>query len=132
MAEHTVPPDSSGFDIELLLKQARTYLAFGEQLQPLSERFYETLGQDGDWGEALRQHFDQLKATLAEAVAASADERQQVYRWLFRTRAKGHAWKVYGREGEPCPGCPGGAACAGVARIVQAGRSTFYCPRRQR
>ncbi|ENO87195.1 transglycosylase domain-containing protein [Thauera aminoaromatica] len=29
------------------------------------------------------------EATLAEAVAASADERQQVYRWLFRTRAKG-------------------------------------------
>lgn len=29
------------------------------------------------------------EATLAEAVAASAGERQQVYRWLFRTRAKG-------------------------------------------
>jgi len=29
------------------------------------------------------------EATLADAVAASADERQQVYRWLFRTRAKG-------------------------------------------
>lgn len=68
MAEQTAPPDSSGFDIELLLKQARTYLAFGEQLQPLSERFYETLGQDGGWGEALRQHFDQLKAVLAEAA----------------------------------------------------------------
>ena len=68
MAEQTAPPDSSGFDIELLLKQARTYLAFGEQLQPLSDRLHETLGQDGDWGEALRQHFDQLKAALAEAA----------------------------------------------------------------
>jgi len=68
MAEQTDSPDPSGFDIELLLKQARTYLAFGEQLQPLSERFHETLGQDGDWGEALRQHFDQLKAALAEAA----------------------------------------------------------------
>ncbi|MHB1375139.1 MAG: transglycosylase domain-containing protein [Thauera sp.] len=29
------------------------------------------------------------EATLSDAVAASADERQQVYRWLFRTRAKG-------------------------------------------
>ena len=29
------------------------------------------------------------EATLAEAVATSAEERQQVYRWLFRTRAKG-------------------------------------------
>ncbi|MDG4596590.1 MAG: poly(R)-hydroxyalkanoic acid synthase subunit PhaE [Candidatus Contendobacter sp.] len=68
MAERTDPPDPSGFDIELLLKQARTYLAFGQQLQPLSERFHETLGQDGDWGEALRQHFDQLKAALARAT----------------------------------------------------------------
>jgi len=68
MAEQTAPHDSSGFDIELLLKQARTYLAFGEQLQPLSDRFYETLGQNGDWGEALRQHFDQLKAALTQAA----------------------------------------------------------------
>lgn len=68
MAERTDPPDPSGFDIELLLKQARTYLAFGQQLQPLSERFHETLGQGGDWGEALRQHFDQLKAALARAT----------------------------------------------------------------
>jgi formamidopyrimidine-DNA glycosylase len=34
---------------------------------------------------------------------------------------------VYGREGERCPRC--GAA---VRRIVQANRSTFYCPRCQR
>jgi len=35
---------------------------------------------------------------------------------------------VYGREGEPC-----GADCAGtVKRIVQGGRSTFYCPSCQR
>jgi formamidopyrimidine-DNA glycosylase len=36
-----------------------------------------------------------------------------------------HAFRVYGREGEPCvtPGCTGT-----VARRVQAGRSTFYCP----
>lgn len=34
---------------------------------------------------------------------------------------------VYGREGEPCERC--GVA---IRRIVQAGRSTFYCPRCQR
>jgi formamidopyrimidine-DNA glycosylase len=40
-----------------------------------------------------------------------------------------HAFAVYGREGESCltPGCPGI-----VRRAVQAGRSTFYCPRCQR
>ncbi len=35
--------------------------------------------------------------------------------------------QVYGREGEPCPRC-GGA----IRRILQAGRSTFYCPKCQR
>jgi formamidopyrimidine-DNA glycosylase len=34
---------------------------------------------------------------------------------------------VYGREGEPCPACG-----APVRRIVQAGRSTFYCSRCQK
>ena len=34
---------------------------------------------------------------------------------------------VYGREGLPCPAC-GGA----IRRRVDAGRSTFYCPRCQR
>ena len=39
------------------------------------------------WLVAFRlQHPD---ASLADAVAASEKERQQVYRWLFRTRAKG-------------------------------------------
>lgn len=36
-----------------------------------------------------------------------------------------HRFDVYGREGEPCRG----DGCTGVVkRIVQAGRSTFYCP----
>ena len=36
-----------------------------------------------------------------------------------------HRFDVYGREGEPCRG----EGCSGVVRrIVQAGRSTFYCP----
>ena len=40
-----------------------------------------------------------------------------------------HAFRVYDREGEPCPtpGCDGR-----VRRIVQSGRSSFYCPKCQR
>ena len=36
-----------------------------------------------------------------------------------------HSFAAYGREGEPCSrrGCPGT-----IARLVQNGRSTFYCP----
>jgi formamidopyrimidine-DNA glycosylase len=39
-----------------------------------------------------------------------------------------HSFSVYGREGEACPRDDGGI----VRRIVQAGRSTFFCPRCQR
>src|SRR5690606_37633703 len=36
-----------------------------------------------------------------------------------------HRFDVYGREGNPCAG----EGCTGVVkRVVQAGRSTFYCP----
>ncbi len=38
-----------------------------------------------------------------------------------------HEWAVYGREGAACKCC--GAA---IRRLVQGGRSTFYCPRCQR
>lgn len=39
--------------------------------------------------------------------------------------------QVYGREGQPCPSCPGYPACNGIRRVVQSGRSSFYCPRLQ-
>ena len=68
MAERTDPPDPSGFNVELLLKQARTYLAFGEQLQPLSVRFHEMLEQEGDWNAALHQYFDEIKTALTQAA----------------------------------------------------------------
>jgi formamidopyrimidine-DNA glycosylase len=38
-----------------------------------------------------------------------------------------HEWAVYGREGETCRSCGGP-----VKRLVQSGRSTFYCPACQR
>jgi len=40
-----------------------------------------------------------------------------------------HAWRAYGREGEAC----GREGCGGtIRRIVQSGRSTFYCALHQR
>lgn len=40
-----------------------------------------------------------------------------------------HAWAVYGKEGEPCPGC---TCKEGVQRLVQSNRSTFYCAKKQK
>lgn len=38
-----------------------------------------------------------------------------------------HSFRVYGRENEPCPGCG-----KPVKRLLQGGRSTFFCPSCQR
>ena len=38
-----------------------------------------------------------------------------------------HEWAVYGREGAPCKACG-----SPIRRLVQSGRSTFYCSRCQR
>ena len=74
----------------------------------------------------------EIKATLEEAIAAGGSSLRDYVQPDGELGYFQHAWKVYGRENEPCPGCPGGEACAGVQRIVQAGRSTFYCPKVQR
>ncbi len=39
----------------------------------------------------------------------------------------GTEWRVYGREGRPCPNC--GEV---IRRVIQAGRSTFFCRKCQR
>ena len=44
-----------------------------------------------------------------------------------------HSFTVYDQEGEACPDCDCNIAkTGGVKRIVQSGRSTFYCPRQQK
>ena len=73
-----------------------------------------------------------IKATLTEAIAAGGSSLRDYVQPEGELGYFQHAWKVYGREAEPCERCPGLPACAGVGRIVQSGRSTFYCPRTQR
>ena len=44
-----------------------------------------------------------------------------------------HQFSVYGREGQACPGCTCDIAkTGGIQRITQGGRSSFYCPRKQK
>jgi len=73
-----------------------------------------------------------IKATLTEAIAAGGSSLRDYVQTNGELGYFQHAWKVYGREGEPCEQCPGPPVCAGVKRIVQSGRSTFYCSRVQR
>jgi formamidopyrimidine-DNA glycosylase len=73
-----------------------------------------------------------IKATLTEAIAAGGSSLRDYVQPDGELGYFQHAWKVYGREGLPCERCPGPPGCAGIRRIVQAGRSTFLCPRTQR
>jgi formamidopyrimidine-DNA glycosylase len=69
-----------------------------------------------------------IKTVLAEAIEAGGSTLRD---FAAADGALGyfqHRFKVYDREGLPSPG-PGGGV---VTRIVQSGRSTFYCPRRQK
>ncbi len=44
-----------------------------------------------------------------------------------------HQWSIYGRAGERCRDCDcDRSKYPGIKRFVQSGRSTFYCPARQR
>ena len=70
MADQNDNSNSGMFDIELLLKQARTYLAFGEQTRQFAEQFQDNIQNETDWGSALRGHFDQFR----EAIAQSAQD----------------------------------------------------------
>lgn len=73
-----------------------------------------------------------IKQTLLEAIAAGGSSLRDYVQPDGELGYFQHAWKVYGREGEPCERCPGRPACPGIRRITQSGRSTFYCPRTQR
>ncbi|MGQ0673970.1 MAG: bifunctional DNA-formamidopyrimidine glycosylase/DNA-(apurinic or apyrimidinic site) lyase [Hyphomicrobium sp.] len=79
--------------------------------------------------ERARRLVPEIKAVLSEAIAGGGSTLRD-YRQTDGTRgAFQRSFAVYDRAGEPCPrpGCGGT-----VSRIVQAGRSTFYCPTCQR
>lgn len=66
-----------------------------------------------------------IRAVIADAIAAGGSSLKDHIQADGSLGYFQHAFSVYNREGEACrtPGCGGT-----VARIVQAGRSTFYCP----
>jgi formamidopyrimidine-DNA glycosylase len=68
-----------------------------------------------------------------EAIAAGGASLRDHRRPSGELGCFQHAFAVYGRAGLACPGCRCEvAATGGIRRIVQSGRSTYYCPRRQR
>jgi formamidopyrimidine-DNA glycosylase len=70
-----------------------------------------------------------IRDVLADAIAAGGSSLRDHVAPDGELGYFQHSFQVYGREGQPCPAC---TCREGVRRIVQSGRSTFYCAVRQR
>ena len=70
-----------------------------------------------------------IRAVLTEAIEAGGSSLRDYVQADGELGYFQHRWAVYGHEGDPCPGCDCGGT---VRRILQSGRSTFFCPKRQR
>ncbi|NQU60069.1 MAG: bifunctional DNA-formamidopyrimidine glycosylase/DNA-(apurinic or apyrimidinic site) lyase [Rhodospirillales bacterium] len=75
-----------------------------------------------------------LRSVLIEAIAAGGSSLRDHRQPSGELGYFQHAFAVYGRDGQPCPGCTCNpeTGVGGIRRITQSGRSTFYCARRQR
>lgn len=70
-----------------------------------------------------------IRAVLTEAIGAGGSSLRDYRQADGELGYFQHTFRVYDRDGQPCatPGCHGH-----IARIVQSGRSSFYCPHCQR
>ena len=75
--------------------------------------------------ERAERLVDAIKAVLKDAIEAGGSSLRDHRQTDGSLGNFQHNFRVYDREGEPCPtrGCKGT-----IRRIVQNGRSTFYCP----
>ena len=95
---------------------------FRARLSP--KRVASTLAdRNGKPNERAEKLVDAIKAVLKDAIEAGGSSLRDHRRADGSLGDFQHDFQVYDREGEPCPSCKGK-----IKRIVQGGRSTFYCP----
>ncbi|TRC94325.1 bifunctional DNA-formamidopyrimidine glycosylase/DNA-(apurinic or apyrimidinic site) lyase [Mesorhizobium sp. WSM4303] len=94
------------------LREAGTIAGTGKKAKEQSERLAEA-----------------IRSVIADAIAAGGSSLRDYVHTDGSLGYFQHSFAVYDREGEPCP-TPG---CRGhIGRVVQSGRSTFYCRTCQR
>ncbi len=101
---------------------------FRARLSPRREASSLALGSGAPSARA-RALVPKIKSVLEDAIAAGGSTLKDFHAPEGELGYFQHSFAVYGREGLECarPGC-GGV----VKRIVQGGRSSFYCPGCQR
>ncbi|MET3519531.1 bifunctional DNA-formamidopyrimidine glycosylase/DNA-(apurinic or apyrimidinic site) lyase [Mesorhizobium abyssinicae] len=94
------------------LREAGTIAKAGKKAREQAERLAEA-----------------IRSVIADAIAAGGSSLRDYVQTDGSLGYFQHSFAVYDREGEPCPkpGCGGH-----IERIVQSGRSTFYCRTCQR
>ena len=81
--------------------------------------------RSGAPNERAERLVDAVKAVLKDAIAAGGSSLRDHRRTDGELGMFQHNFRVYDRDGKPCPT----PRCKGtIKRIVQTGRSTFYCP----
>ena len=92
-------------------------------LSPLREA--GTMAKPGKKAKAQSERLaDAIRSVIADAIAAGGSSLRDYVHADGSLGYFQHSFAVYDREGEPCP-TPG---CGGhIERIVQSGRSTFFC-----
>lgn len=84
--------------------------------------------------EECNRLYESIVAVLQRAIAAGGSSLRDYRQADGNLGYFQHSFTVYGREGEPCPDC----CCQskpppnGIQRIVQGGRSTFFCATKQK
>jgi formamidopyrimidine-DNA glycosylase len=95
---------------------------FRARLSP--KRLASTIAtRDGRPNERAEKLVEAIKAVLNDAIKAGGSSLRDHRRTDGALGDFQHNFQVYDRAGDPCPGCKGL-----IRRIVQAGRSTFFCP----
>lgn len=84
-------------------------------------------------GERADKLARMLRVVLNEAIAAGGSSLRDYVQTDGELGYFQKRWRVYEREGLRCRGC----GCdpektGGIKRIVQSGRASFYCPRKQK
>ncbi|MBS0246047.1 MAG: bifunctional DNA-formamidopyrimidine glycosylase/DNA-(apurinic or apyrimidinic site) lyase [Proteobacteria bacterium] len=95
---------------------------FRARLSP--KRLASTIAdRKGGPNERAKALVDAIKAVLNDAIKAGGSSLRDHRQADGSLGYFQHNFQVYDREGQKCPGCK-----SVVKRIVQNGRSTFYCP----
>jgi formamidopyrimidine-DNA glycosylase len=80
-------------------------------------------------GERAERLARAIRRVLERAIEAGGSSLRDYVQASGELGYFQHQFAVYGKEGEACPECDCGKA---IKRIVQGGRSTFYCAKRQK